>query len=634
MPAKPPSTRSLLTAWPQLAIAIALVGLAFAEGGFYPSAFASIAIAVWIAIGAVALQPSLLGGWLTAPALWVALLGAGFLAWTGLSLAWASDRGAGYEDVIRGLAYLGIFLLLALSGRMDRRRWLEGLLAGGGAVVVIALASRLLGFGDDGLAGELPASAGRLSFPLGYWNALGLLAAVAATLSVWAAGSARRRPGAVAAGLLPACALVVVLTDSRAAIVAAAVGAGIAVSLCERRRWAASALLTAAIATAPALLAVVAIDGIREGTLGAFAPGGLVVALLALGASLLTARAYLALAPRIGKPTFRPSLVQAAAVAGLLVGLMILVGPGVLAGDLGAGDPDPTLAPGESALISSSGRSAFWSAALDAFAEEPVRGLGAGGYENWWNAEGTLPVSIENAHSAPMETMAELGAPGLALLVAIGLVVVGTAARRLRVDEGAERELTGVALAVLAVVAIGASLDWIYEVPAVFTTGVVAAAVICSGGIPRRADAGAVHWGPAWRLALVPTAAASAVAAATLAVGSNQLERAEDALERGEVVEAARSARSASRFIPWSSAPELAVAEVESLAGNLGTAALSAEEATRKNPDDYRGWLLLATVRLQAGDRDAAEAYFVRAVKLATQVLPRAVVELRSRPAP
>lgn len=636
MPEKFPIPRSSKTAWPQLTVAAVFAVLAFAQGGFYPPAFASIAIATWLAIGALALRPSDARGALPAPALAVVLVGAALVAWTGLSLAWASDRGAGYEDLVRGLAYLGIFLVLILW-RAQGRLCLRALAIGGGTVVVVALLSRLLGLGDDGFAVELPAAAGRLSFPLGYWNALGLLAAVVATLSVWLAGASRQRWGMAAAGLLPICGSVILLTGSRGALVAATVGAATAVSFSQRRRWALAALLLAAVTSVPGLVAMAAIGEIRTGTLGAFAPTGLVVVLLIAAAAAATARHHRRLAPRIGRPSFRPTRVQIGALIAILGGLVILVGPGVLTGDLGAGDPAPEVSPGQSALTSGSGRSAFWSVALEAFAEEPVRGLGAGGYENWWNANGELPVSIENAHSAPIETLAELGLVGFLLLIAIAVVVVGTAVRCLRIADPETRETVGAALAVVLVVAIGSSLDWIYEVPAAFVGGVVAAAVICGEPAPRfprsrRAEVGAST--SRWRLALVPVAAASVVAAAALAVGSSQLELSEDAFERGDLVEAARAARTASRFIPWSAEPELVVAEIESLAGNVDAATLGAEEAIRKNPADYRGWLLLAVVRLQLGDREAAEAYSTRAVDLARQVLPRAVVELRSRPAP
>ena len=67
--------------------------------------------------------------------------------------------------------------------------------------------------------------------------------------------------------------------------------------------------------------------------------------------------------------------------------------------------------PGRAAI--SSGRSA-----LDAFSTDPLTGIGPGTYEFWWAENGSLPGFVRNAHTLYLETLAELGIPGLALLLA------------------------------------------------------------------------------------------------------------------------------------------------------------------------------------------------------------------------
>ena len=64
-----------------------------------------------------------------------------------------------------------------------------------------------------------------------------------------------------------------------------------------------------------------------------------------------------------------------------------------------------------------SGRYQFWSAALDAFEAHPLDGIGAGGYEAYWDQHGTLAMPVRNAHSLFFETMAELGIVGLLLVL-------------------------------------------------------------------------------------------------------------------------------------------------------------------------------------------------------------------------
>ena len=76
------------------------------------------------------------------------------------------------------------------------RSALAGIGAGLVAVCLVALGSRLLalGPGDADLVSTFPSSAGRLSYPTGYWNALGAMAAMAVPVLVWLATEVRRRP--------------------------------------------------------------------------------------------------------------------------------------------------------------------------------------------------------------------------------------------------------------------------------------------------------------------------------------------------------------------------------------------------------------------------------------------------------
>src|SRR5205823_5184289 len=75
------------------------------------------------------------------------------------------------------------------------RRWNDGLALGIVAVGLLALGSRLFPAvlqGDEGLREYLP-SLTRLSYPLGYWNGLGIFVALAFPLLL-AAASLDRRP--------------------------------------------------------------------------------------------------------------------------------------------------------------------------------------------------------------------------------------------------------------------------------------------------------------------------------------------------------------------------------------------------------------------------------------------------------
>ena len=128
-------------------------------------------------------------------------------------------------------------LVVIASPRASARTWLGGLALGLVIVAGLALLSRFEpSFGGDKELGTfLPAAAGRLSYPIGYWNGLAAAMAIAVVLLVWLGGHARAaavRAAAVAAIPLPI--LVIYLASSRGGVAAGVVG--LAVLLASARR--------------------------------------------------------------------------------------------------------------------------------------------------------------------------------------------------------------------------------------------------------------------------------------------------------------------------------------------------------------------------------------------------------------
>ena len=156
-----------------------------------------------------------------------------------LALGWSIDRGAGFEDVVRLSLYLGVFVLAALLMRPGHGPpVLAGIAAGLVVVSLIALASRLLGIGagDAELVAATPAFAGRLSYPIGYWNALGAMAAMAIPVLIWLESATGSRVGrGLALAAIPPVLLTAFMTSSRGALIAAAIGATIAIAAAGSR---------------------------------------------------------------------------------------------------------------------------------------------------------------------------------------------------------------------------------------------------------------------------------------------------------------------------------------------------------------------------------------------------------------
>ena len=148
-----------------------------------------------------------------------------FLLWTALGISWSDSAERTLIEVGRVATYLA-FLGLALSlRRPGSLRLIAGAVGTAIATVaVLALLSRLQPnlfiFPGNRIAEFLPVS-NRLSYPVNYWNGLADLLAMGLPLLLAASGSARTiLQRSVAAALIPAFALTIYFTLSRAGSVA------------------------------------------------------------------------------------------------------------------------------------------------------------------------------------------------------------------------------------------------------------------------------------------------------------------------------------------------------------------------------------------------------------------------------
>ena len=164
------------------------------------------------------------------------LLGA-FAAWTWLSAAWSNDVSASVLDAERLLLYLSAVAAFLLLDRSQATRFLLGLLAAISLVGVWALSLRAFGGpGSYDVASVSADATRRLAAPLGYSNALGLLAAIGIVLAVGLAVRLRRPLAAAPVFVL---APTLYFTYSRGAWLALAAGGiaalGLAVPRLSRR---------------------------------------------------------------------------------------------------------------------------------------------------------------------------------------------------------------------------------------------------------------------------------------------------------------------------------------------------------------------------------------------------------------
>jgi O-antigen ligase len=138
-----------------------------------------------------------------------------------------------------------------------------------------------------------------------------------------------------------------------------------------------------------------------------------------------------------------------------------------------------------------SNRYQYWRVALRAFSDEPLRGVGAGGWAVYWLRYRTVAEGAQDAHSLPLQTAAELGVVGLGLLGAFlgGIAYGARAAHRV-----ASRLAAG-PLAGFVVWVAHAPLDWDWEMPAVTLIALVLAGALLALGEPEPASATAPSLG-------------------------------------------------------------------------------------------------------------------------------------------
>ena len=571
-----------------------VVTLAAADGGYFPRSWAWAGLFfAWLALFAVmtgrASVPTRLG--LTF-IVGVAALGMLQL----VSSAWGSEAVA-VREVERTLAYVAAVVALVLVlRRATVPRALGGGLAGAVAICLYALATRLF---PDRLGTFDPAAGYLLAEPLGYWNSLGIFAGMAALTALGFAAHARHGATAFLAGaaIVPLV-LTVYFTFSRGASIALGIGLVAAIAISVRRLHLASyALLLAVPAAAIVTLAsrsraltyadADAAAMAREGHRLALA---VVVLAVAAGAAVTAART---LDRRIAFPlALRRAyggVLLALAVGALLAGLMAVGGPVSAPGRawnaFSAPPPNVGLNLNRQFFsLSGSGRQQLWRQTFDASQDRLLTGDGAGTFERWWLAARHQPDKIRDAHSLYVETLFELGVPGLALVVAI-LAVPFAAVRRARQEPLAAAVFGGYTAFV-----VHAGADWDWEMPVVTIAGLALGAALLvyrRSDEQRQLDTGARR---TWLTALVLVAGLLFVQlAGRVAQASSS-----DAARAGDWAKSESQARRATTWAPWSPEPWRLVGEAQLGRGKLVDARASFRRAIGKDEHDWSLWFDLA----------------------------------------
>src|SRR6185436_2451106 len=278
----------------------------------------------------------------------------------------------------------------------------------------------------------------------------------------------------------------VYLSFSRGALAAGAVGLVALVALAPSRAQARGAV-AAALASALAVAAVAPFAGVRalDGRLGDRETEGLLCGALVLAIMALAAVAHARAARRMGGGAPLPRRVRTTLVAVAVAGALVPYGAAL------AERSASTSAASAGASVArltqaGSNRGRYWAVALREVGRHPLGGIGAGGFGVAWLRERTIDERVQDAHSLPIETAAELGLVGLAFLVLCFGGVVAAARRAI----GSDRVVAAGPAAGCLVWALHAGVDWDWEMPAL--TGI---AVLLAGLLLGRCERAAAAEG-------------------------------------------------------------------------------------------------------------------------------------------
>ncbi len=377
--------------------------------------------------------------------LWPLGLLLAFTALTAISIVWSVQPDVSWQESGRMLAYSGVFGVGVALVRAVPARW-PAILGGLALAAVVVCGYALLTKVFPSLA---PANAyARLNEPYGYWNAVGLTAAMGAICCTWL-GARRDGHALLRALAYPAMGLLLltlVLAYSRGALVALALGLLLWFCTVPLRLRGAALLIAGGVAAA--------IVGAWDFSRHALSAEGVPLAerataghqLGALIAAMLVVLAIAGVASGFVTGRRAPSaLSRRRAGLVLLAGIVLvaIVFAGALAhsqrGFTGSithafdalTDPNakpPPNTPGRLTAVASV-RARYWKEAFQVFDAHPALGAGAGGYATAHLRYETQTLEVRHAHGFLVQTLADLGIVGLILALLLLLTWLAAAGR-------------------------------------------------------------------------------------------------------------------------------------------------------------------------------------------------------------
>jgi O-antigen ligase len=613
-----------------------IVGLALAGGGFDVSDRHIAGLATWLVVIALLVFGMASGATLERPLYVAAGLIGGLSFLCAMSSLWSGSVELSVIEGDRVLVYLGLFLAAFLIAQTEQRRqrFAEGLAIAAALVALLALGTRLLPHVIE--LGDGLGSGPRLGYPLGYWNANGAMFGAGVALLLWMSRRAdwtALRWLSVAA--MPAVLLALYFTYSRGGLLALVVAAGCLIVLSRDRLWLLATLAIGAIGALPAVLAVQArrslADNLDSQTSVDQGVTVLLILLAGIALSLLLFAGLRWVERRGGTRTGRalelsrnPALLRAAALGFAIVAIATAIAVGGRAWDQFS-DSDiqfPQRPEQHFSDLSGAGRHDFWRVAVDSLGEKPALGNGAGTYEFAWEERRSIELPVHDAHSLYLEAFSDLGLLGGLLVLALVGCLLWYGISAWRVAAHPQREAYAALFATMLAFAIGAGLDWFWEIAGLGAVFFLAAGVLVSVRCnqialdPRREVASADGRRYGFAVAGLAVGWIAAVALVGPLLVDREIHASQDAAGEGDVAGAIDHARRARTIEPWAASPYVQLGLLAELQGDYPAAIEHFSDAIDREDHNWQWYYLRSKVAHEAGDDAAAEADLERARQL------------------
>ena len=638
-PSPPDSPRRVVTgALLVLCLSAALVAVAFVTSGSVDQTTATTGNTwteiVLTLLGAGAVAAAVLGAGVRRGRAWgagtVGLMAA-LTALTALSILWSVVPDASWSSANQMLSYLATFAGAAALARLAPGRWPTLLITI--ALVTVAISGWAL------LAKVFPATLapdntyGRLQAPFGYWNAVGIIGALAVPACLWAGarrGRGRRLAGLAAPGIALALSAVV-LSSSRSADAAVAVAVAVWMAFVPLRLRSAVVLavggagavvISAWALSHSALTADGSLTPAMDSAGHTFGVVLVIVLVLVTGAGVACAWAmdHRAVSGATRRRAGTVLVVLACLIPVAAVGVLATSSRG-LTGQISHAWDSLTSThavvfnnPGRVLQFGSS-RPMYWHQGLDVGAHALFKGVGASGYGTARLRYTTDSYKSDQAHSYVIQTFADLGLLGVAITLALLLAWVWAALRPIA-PRTRERSLTDdqrderAGMVALALIVIGfgieSTLDWTWYFP-----GVSVPVLVCAGWLIGRGPLTApVGWLRSRRSLLErPGAVAIAASVAVIAVAgawlqwlpqhsANQVNASVNAATNAQAFADARGAISSD---PLALEPRFALAGLYQSVNDVPAARAELTDAVNTQPENPVTWAQLGSLELQAG---------------------------------